>query len=178
MYNPTDWYWKKSGADNVYSSKRMALVPLTDEAYLVHYDAEDGVSAWPRDAAGNQTDAALQEILDPYNIDVTLISYAGRKRWMKEVAGISAGGFQVATDDRSKQMILGARVAAVADEDFTTPWVTEDGTIVELNSTQIITLSNAVLAHVQECFTTFAEVKAGIDGHTITTHDQVDEAFE
>jgi hypothetical protein len=42
-------------------------------------------------------------------------TYAATKRLEEETSGITVGGVPIATDDRSKIMIIGARVAAAAD---------------------------------------------------------------
>lgn len=178
MYNPTDWYWKKDNETQAFSSARMTMVPANDSGLAAHVAGHGSASRWPVDEAGQQTQAALQQVLEPYGLDAGLLAYASRQRWKKEVGGIEVGGVNIATDDRSKQMIMGARIAAQADEDFTTTWVASDGAIVELNAAQVIGISNAVLAHVQLCFSTFATVKIGIDNNSITTRSQVDEAFE
>lgn len=178
MYNPSDWYWKKDNATDAFSSARMALVGLNDADYLAHVAVYGGATRWPVDSDGVQTQAALQAVLGSYNLDAGLIAYASRKRWEREVKGIVIGGVAVATDDRSKQMIMGARLAAEADENFTTPWVASDGSVVTLNSAQVVGISNAVLSHVQECFSIFATVQTGINNNSITTRAQVNSAFE
>lgn len=106
-----------------------------------------------------------------------LIAYAADARWRKEVGGIAVSGVPVATDDRSKQMIIGARLAADADPDWTSQWVGADGAIYSIDAATIIAISNAVQAHVNACFATFASVKAEIDAGTITTTAQIDAAF-
>lgn len=118
-----------------------------------------------------------QPPIDPAEQKAMLIAYAADARWRKEVGGIIVGGVPVATDDRSKQMILGARLAAEADSGFTTPWVGSDGSINTLNAAQVVAISNAVLAHVAGCFATFATVKADIDTGDITTREEIDAAF-
>lgn len=123
-----------------------------------------------RDGDGNVVQVLTLEPLD-------LPAYAADKRWQKEVGGIIFNGVPIATDDRSKQMIMGARVAADADANFTTPWVGVDGNVYPLDAQSIIAISNAVLQHVANCFSIFASVKAQIDSNTITTTQQIDEAF-
>lgn len=114
----------------------------------------------------------------PPNMDsASLVAYAASIRHSKEVGGITVNGIPIATDDRSKQMILGARVAAGADSEFTTPWIGVGGAITTLNADQVIAMSNAVLDHVQSCFTLFASVVSGIAGGDITTRSQIDEVF-
>ena len=177
MFNPANWYWTKDDGTTVFSSERMSVVPSNDAGYLTHLELVGGTSRWPVDANGQQTTASMQDALAPYNLDASLVNYAARKRWEKEIGGIVVSGVAVATDDRSKQMIMGARIAAEADANFTTPWVAADGTVVELTAAEVIGVSNAVLAHVQNCFTTFASVKADVESDTITTRAQVDAAF-
>lgn len=106
-----------------------------------------------------------------------LTAHAADTRWQKETGGITVAGVPVATDDRSKQMIIGARVAADADPDWTTQWVGADGVIYPIDAAAIVAISNAVQAHVNACFATFASVKAAIDAATITTMQEIDAAF-
>lgn len=106
-----------------------------------------------------------------------LSQYAADARWRREVGGVEIAGVPVATDDRSKQMIIGARIAADADPNWTTQWVGADSTIYPIDAEAIIAISNAVQAHVNACFATFATVKAEIEAGTITTAAAIDAAF-
>lgn len=106
-----------------------------------------------------------------------LVAYAASKRYDTENGGLTFSGIPVATDDRSKQMIMGARIAASSDPNFTTQWVGADGNVYVLNATQLIAISNAVLAHVSTCFSVYATVKSNIVGATVTTLAQIDAAF-
>lgn len=106
-----------------------------------------------------------------------LLDYAAAARWTKETSGIVVAGISVATDDRSKQMLMGARIAADQDPDFTTPWVAADGSIHPLTAGQVIAVSNAVLQHVAACFAKFAEVAQLIGAGTITAREGVDAKF-
>ena len=110
-------------------------------------------------------------------LNTRLIAYAADKRWQKETGGITVAGVSVATDDRSKQMIIGARLAANSDPNWTTQWVGADGAIYPINAAAIIAISDTVQAHVNACFTTYALVKADIDSGTITTTAEIDAAF-
>ncbi|ABE63170.1 hypothetical protein Nham_2379 [Nitrobacter hamburgensis X14] len=174
-YNPLDWYWLADDG-RVYSSAQQARVPDDDAAWLVR-QGSGAWTPWPRDEAGEQTDAALQWVLAPYGLFVDLLAYAADARWRREVGGITVAGVSVATDDRSKQMIIGARIAADADSNWSTSWVAADGSIVPVNATTIIAISDAVQAHVNDCFTAYALVKADIDSGEITTIAEIDAAF-
>ena len=109
---------------------------------------------------------------------VDLIAYASSKRWAIENGGFTFSGFNVATDDRSKLMISGARIKADKDPEFTTRWKTDSGAFITLDAATIIAISDAVLAHVDNCFAIEADVIDAIADGTITTTAQIDLAFE
>ncbi len=106
-----------------------------------------------------------------------LPAYAAAKRWEKEVGGIEINGLTVATDDRSKTMISGARVAAMANPNFTTAWKGSGGEFVPLDASAVVAISDAVLAHVSNCFAIEAQVLADIEAGAITDVEQIDIAF-
>ncbi|MCP3471437.1 DUF4376 domain-containing protein [Bradyrhizobium sp. CCGUVB1N3] len=175
-YNPTDWYWLADDGRIFSSSKQTKIA--SDEADYAAWSGMGGVpTAWPRDIQGNQTDRALQEVLQPYNIFVTLEAYAAYVRWTSETLSLVINGYVVGTDDRSKLMIIGARNAAGNDPQFTTDWVTEDGRLVPIDARQMIDLSDGVQDHIGSCFAIYSQVKAGIDSGAITTHEQINDAF-
>jgi len=106
-----------------------------------------------------------------------LLAYAADARWRLETGGITVAGVPVLTDDRSKLMIAGARLAAMADPAWTTPWHGADGGIYPLDAAAIVAISDAVSAHVQASFSTFATVKAAIASGAITTTAEIEAAF-
>lgn len=106
-----------------------------------------------------------------------LVAHAADRRWQKEVGGIIVAGIPVATDDRSKLMITGARLAAMADPAWTTVWHGSDGGTYPLNVAAMVAISDAVQAHVNGTFETFASVKAAIEAGTVTDKAGVDAAF-
>jgi hypothetical protein len=108
---------------------------------------------------------------------VDLVAYAADARWRKEVGGITIAGVPVATDDRSKLMITGARVAAMADSGWSTVWHGSDGLTYPVDAAAMVVISDAVQAHVNAGFATFATVKAAIAADTITTTAEIDAAF-
>jgi hypothetical protein len=57
---------------SVYGSKCQAIVPLTDADFVAW--AADGTpyTLWPKDETGAQTDAALQAVLAPYGLYMSL----------------------------------------------------------------------------------------------------------
>lgn len=111
------------------------------------------------------------------DIKQALTLYAADKRWQKETGGFEFSGLHIATDDRSKIMIAGAREAAKGYPDFTTPWVTTTGEIALLDAATIIAISDAVGAHVNNAFGIYAQVLPQIQDGTITDQSQIDAAF-
>lgn len=177
IYDIRDWYWLAADG-RLYSSAASALVEENAPAYLDWRARLPGAAPtpWPLDAAGEQTDAALQAVLEPYGLWIDLAAYAADKRWRVETGGIVVAGAPIATDDRSKTMIMGARIKADADPDYTVGWKTADG-FVTLNASQIVAISDAVLAHVDACFEAEAAVLSGIDAGNIATIAEIN-AFD
>lgn len=84
-------------------------------------------------------------------------------RWQKEVAGILINGVQVATDDRSKTLILGKRAQAQSNPAMVFRWKAASGDWVDLTGAQIIGIADAVADHVQACFDREGELHDAID---------------
>ncbi|SEL39324.1 protein of unknown function [Bosea lupini] len=130
----------------------------------------------------NVTQAALDAAAAAYDPTARakdeLLAYAASTRWQKEVGGVVVAGVPVATDDRSKLMITGARIAAMLDPEWSTIWHGSDQNTYPIDATAMIAISDDVQAHVNATFATFAAVKAAIDAGTITTTAEVDAAFE
>ena len=106
-----------------------------------------------------------------------LVALARTARKAKEYAGVTVGGVHIQTDEISQSKLLGVRVAASENAAFTTPWVAADGSIVPMTAEMIVVISNAVLAHVQGCFVTFADVVEQITAGRIVSPEQIQAAF-
>lgn len=115
--------------------------------------------------------------VDIGNASTALSAYARDLRWRKEIGGIIVAGVPVATDDRSKIMIVGARVAAQADPAWQTVWQGADGNAYPINASALIAISDAVHEHVNSTFRTLATVLEAVATEAITTEDEVDQAF-
>ncbi|WP_376958199.1 DUF4376 domain-containing protein [Azospirillum sp. A26] len=87
-------------------------------------------------------------------------------RWQKETGGIVIRGVTVATDDRSKTLILGKRAKARENPDMTFRWKAAGGEWVDLTGVQIIGIADAVADHVQACFDREGELHDAIDAAT------------
>ena len=176
-YDPTDWYWIADDG-RIFASARQVLVPEDDADYLAFVQMAMP-SHWPRDAAGNQTDAELQSVLDPYNIFVTLQSYTVYKRWRKEQAGITlSSGMPIKTDDRAQAKITGVYNAQQVNPAAVTPWHAADGAIYNLDAAAMEAMNLELLAHINDCFSISDDCIAQIEAGTITTHAQIDAAFD
>ena len=68
VFTPTNWYWLADDG-RLFSSTVQAEVAADDTAYT-EWSASNRATAWPRDEEGNQTDAALQEVLATYGLAV------------------------------------------------------------------------------------------------------------
>jgi hypothetical protein len=102
---------------------------------------------------------------------------AADARWRRETGGITVSGIPVHTDDRSKMMLMGARIQATAAPGFSTQWKGADGQFVTLDAATIGALSDAVLAHVDACFAREQEVLAAINAGDVTTLAEIEQAF-
>lgn len=102
---------------------------------------------------------------------------AATARFAKESGGITVGGAPVATDRGSQAMLTGAYNSATRDANWSTVWKTSSGAFLSLNSAQIIGIAVAVSSHVEACFAKEAQVAVAIDAGTVTTVQQVTDAF-
>jgi hypothetical protein len=170
-FDITDWFWKV-GEDTsiVWSSAMAGFIPTNESAYL---DFIEGGNA----PTNIDTQESLLAIFAERYPAGSLWTYAAEKRHATEVGGVSVAGIAVATDDRAKIMVLGARIAAEATAGFTADWVAADGSVHALTAADMIGISDAVLAHVNGCFSVYAGVKSQIDAGVITTIAQIDAAF-
>ncbi|WP_103171620.1 DUF4376 domain-containing protein [Paracoccus sp. SY] len=66
--------------------------------------------------------------------------------------GIYVAGIPVGTDDQSQARITGAALAAMRDAAYSVAWKGSDGVFVTLTADQVLTVADAIRAHVQACF--------------------------
>lgn len=110
--------------------------------------------------------AILIEVVEPIHLDeikATRKAAATDLRWQKEIASIVINGVPVATDDRSKTLILGKRAKARESPAASFRWKASSGEWVELTGAQIIAIADAVADHVQACFDREGELHDLID---------------
>lgn len=159
--------------DNVILVKDPGSFPLPEGIALVESSLAQIGWSWS-EAEGFQPPQPGPE---PGLSQAELVAYAADLRWRLEVGGIVVGGVPVATDDRAKMMIVGARVAAMADPQWSTVWHGADGNTYPVDAAAMIAISDEVQAHVNTGFATFAAVKADIEAGTITTTAEINAAF-
>jgi hypothetical protein len=100
--------------------------------------------------------------------DLAAKSAAARKselaaiRYAKEVGGIVVGGAPVATDRETQAKLIAARILAKENAGYTVNWKTPAG-FVSLDAATIISVADAVAAHIQACFDREAVLSAAID---------------
>lgn len=80
-----------------------------------------------------------------------LLERVAEKRYALETGGLTMGGVTVSTDDRSKALLMGARIQAVADPAATFRWKGNNGWST-LTAAQVVAISDAVAAYVQALF--------------------------
>ena len=180
-YNAFDWYWLADDG-RLYASARQVIVDESDADYIAWQAANTTATSWPRDLAGEQTDAALQDVLTPYNLFVDLTAYTAYARFNHASGGVvvtSLGGpILFLTDPVSRNTINSAYdFMTHKGGGYTVQWKLSDGTFITLNVTQMTTLMDDVATFVQSCFTCESTTVSAINGGTITTQVQVDSAF-
>lgn len=105
-----------------------------------------------------------------------LTAYAKSAAYEKETGGFTFNGHVIASDDRSKSLLLGSFTAAQANPAWTDTWSEADGDY-NLDAGAITAMFNAMTAFVSRCFAKRREVLASITTGAITTTAQIDEAF-
>lgn len=109
---------------------------------------------------------------------VDLNAYLAAVRYKFETGGIYINGMFVATDDRSKTMIIGARAMADTNKDYVLKWKLGNGNFINLDAGTIIYISNTVLQHVQKCFDIEGDISDLISKKEIRTVEQIDQLFK
>lgn len=175
---PQKAYWLADDG-RVFSGPLEQIVDATDQGYSDYVEAGNSVSTWPRDIDGSQTDAMLQDVLEPFGMFVNLINYTADKRWRKEQGGITAtAGFPIKTDDRSQAKITGLYTASQEVPAVVTPFSDADNAVRQLDAAAMHQLHVDLLTHINNCFSVSAAMLAGIADGSITTREQVDAAFD
>lgn len=101
-----------------------------------------------------------------------------RLRYKKEVGGVVLpNGQTIATDDRSKALIAGARLDTMTDPAIVTDWKTDLGW-VQIDAATVAVIATAVAAHVRSCFSaerSHCEAIDALAADPATTAAEIDE---
>jgi hypothetical protein len=106
-----------------------------------------------------------------------LVAYAKTARDRHEEAGITVSGVPIATDDRSKTLVLGARRRVEKDQSLVTKWSAADGSVYPLDARTIIAVSDAIGDFVAELFEAYADIMADLAVDKITTPQEIDARY-
>ena len=170
-YNPFDHYWLADDGRLFSSAAQSLVTPETDTG--------EDKTPWPRDAAGAQTDAALQDVLTPYNVFVNLPNYTADVRWRKIETGIVVNGIPFPCDQGTLSALNSATIytESATGSGAVINWKLPDGSFTQLNKTEINELQLASQSFCQACYTCENDTLIAITAGTITTREQVDTAF-
>lgn len=86
-----------------------------------------------------------------------------KDRYDAEVGGIIINGAPIKTDRDTQSIIGNSFQMAKLDVDFSVDWKVAEGVFIELDSPTIIAIGQAVVAHVQSCFTKEKDLNILID---------------
>jgi hypothetical protein len=175
MTYPFDHFWLADDG-RVYGSAKQIVSDTNDPDYVA-WTQRNVATVWPSDGAGNQTNAALQEVLTPYSLFVDLAAYAAYVRYNHASGGVTIAGQPYFTDPVARNTVGSAHDYAVANPGHITDWKLADGTFTQLNETQLAHVLQEIATFVQACFTCESTTLNGINGGTITTKAEIDAAF-
>jgi hypothetical protein len=144
------------------------LLPLTDPPSPVQVAFE---------AARKRGDLTISEWKPPSQPPVDLAAYAKSARDRHEEGGITVSGVPIATDDRSKTLVLGARRRVEKDPSLVTKWSAADGSIYPLDASTIIAVSDAIGDFVAELFEAYAGIMVDLAAGTIKTPEEIDARY-
>ena len=173
---PLDWYWSAEDG-RVYASARQAIIDGTDADYLAWIEAGNTASAWPRDEAGNQTDAMLQGVVQPYGLAVNLVYYTAMVRRQKLQSDITVNGLPFSTDPLTLGSLNSAYIYAQAKPGDVFSWKLPDGSFITLTKDDIAALHDCTNEFAQSCFACEDTTLTGIEARTITDRAAIDAAF-
>jgi hypothetical protein len=193
FFDSANWYWFVGGDETrAYQSRTNTYVPAADPEFVewlaagdVHQPARIGTEAeiWPyvkepplsRSSWLFNGTTFAQPTPDTYTTD-QLIGAAKEERWLNETGGIMVNLIPVETDDRSKGLVSQQRLVALKDPTlFSTTWQSVDNTLHPITGDQMITLADAVAAHVNQCYLDYAAAVAAIEGGVILNVEGVRE---
>lgn len=190
MINPKDHYWSRDDGA-IYASNSQTIVTDGDAAFVAWLAAGNRATRWPIDGDGNQTVAALQDVLNAYGLFVDLAAYTMARRDALLDLGFEFRGVMYQSRVTDRENILGASVLASmaiaagaqpgdfqwAGEAVDFEWIALDNSMVKMDAQTVIALGATQAARKRELIFLARLIKDEIDAGTITTTAQIDAAF-
>jgi hypothetical protein len=184
MFDAHHWFWLADDG-RIFSSEQQVLVASTDPDYVAWLEFSQP-TPWPRDDAGNQTDAALQAVLDPYQtIFVNNEYYAQEQGNVALDGGYTTTGLASAPQGmptmsapRNRSEINTSVSAAQADPQYVATWIGADGNFYPLTNLEIIqNLGKQLADHMTACREAYISSITGLRNKTLTARKEIDELF-
>ncbi|MEB0178780.1 DUF4376 domain-containing protein [Pseudomonas sp. CCC3.2] len=135
-------------------------IKVTDDVWLATANETDGI--WMLGADG--TISKSPRPVDAPDYPALFAS----ERFTHETAGITVNGMAVYTGRTTQNKLTGAAVRAGREANYTVNWKLSDNTFVNLTSTQLIAIANAVGDHVQACYDREAALLAAVADKSYT----------
>ncbi len=178
IYNPLNWYWRRDDGV-IYSSAAQTVIADDDARYIEWQEAGGRPTRWPETDTGEQSDAALQDVLSVYGVVVALDEVtAARQRQISRLtlqcAAAIVGGYDSDALGSihkypSKQVDQLNMMGSVTDaltpgkpETWKTPFWCADAedrwSFRDHTAAQIIAAGQAGKAHIVACQTMLTEL--------------------
>lgn len=121
-------------------------------------------------------DIDAEATTEPHPLD--LEAYAAERRWVAETSGCRFNKWQVKTDAESQAKVAAERLAIEAGvREDADAWKFSDGQFRVLTNEEFCQLSVEIRNHVRNSFAREAAVQVAISDGTVTTKQQVNDAF-
>lgn len=174
--NPFAHYWLADDG-RVFDSANQIVTDGNDPGYVVWTGLGNVATTWPLDEAGNQTNESMQAVVGPLGMFVDLTYYAADARYRHASGGIQSSGNTYNTDVVSRNTVASAYTFSLGDPSQMFDWKLADGSFIALDAAAVAVLNTNVATFVQSCFSCESDTVAAINSGTITTRQQVDDAF-
>lgn len=106
---------------------------------------------------GTVTPRALADVKEALKAKVAA------QRWEREMSGVVINGLPVATDDRTRGVLVGAYARAVKDSNYAVSNFKSGEVYVSLSNAEIIAIGELVADFIQSCFDQNQVIDAEID---------------
>jgi hypothetical protein len=170
----SNWYWIVGGDQaNVYSSARVMTVPVDDPDYVA-WQTAGGVPS-----AANSMDDVIAVCATNYPRG-TLVSYNADARYRHATGGLivtSISPVPFVSDPVARNSLANANEYVKQTPGSTINFKLSDGSFVVLDGNALSKATVAMATFVQNCFTCESNNLTAINGGSITTLQQIDDAF-